>query len=65
MSDDSLKTLAQRFFRTCLCILGGVLALWLAIQFAAQIWAWLLLGLAVVAAVGVAVWLLHRRYDRW
>lgn len=65
MSDDSPKTLAQRFFRTCLYVLGGLIALWLAIEFASRIWGWILLGLlAAVATIGL-LWLGRRRRDRW
>lgn len=66
MADDAPRPLAQRFFRACLLILGGVVALWLALELLAQFWGWLLLlaALALVifgAVVGYQFW----RERRW
>lgn len=64
MADDTPKTLAQRFFRTCLFILGGILALWLALELLAQLWGWLLLAAGVAAFIWAVVWFIRWRRDR-
>ncbi len=58
MSRDTPPPVTSRFFRACLLILGGVFALWLAIDLLAQFWGWvLLIGVAVaVLCLGVAAW---------
>lgn len=58
-------TMSQRFFTACVLILGGAIALTIAIEFLAQIWGWLALG----AVVAIVIWILVRvaksRQDRW
>lgn len=65
MSDESPKSLAQRFLHTCLLILGGVIALWLAIETASHIWVWLILGAVTALGAGLLIWWARRRSDRW
>lgn len=66
MSDPPRLGYVQRLFRACLLILGSVLAIWLTLQFLAQIWGWLLLIAALIAGATVAVlWLKHWRGRRW
>lgn len=47
-----------RFFRACLLILGGILALWLALELLAQFWGWIvLIGVIVLAwCAGIAAY---------
>ena len=54
MSDSQGSSLVQQFFRACLLILGGILAICFAVELLAQIWGWLLLiaGVAVLGFVG-------------
>jgi hypothetical protein len=61
VSVDNPKTLAQRFFMFCLLILGGILALSLALEVLARIWGWLLLA----GCVWVAIVILRARRNRW
>ena len=59
------KSVAQRFFDTCLLVLGGVVALWLALQFLAQFWSWIVLVLSVAGVIWVTVLVVRARRDRW
>ena len=56
MSDPKPPTIVQRFFRACLLILGGMIALWLALELLAQFWGWILLILVVVLVLCAAVY---------
>lgn len=56
MSDDSPPTIVQRFFRACLLVLGGILALWLSLELLAQFWGWLLLIAAIALILCAAIW---------
>ena len=64
MTGDNPKTVAQRFFMFCLLILGGVIALTLAVDFLAKIWGWLLLLGLVMIAIWVTVVVVRARRDR-
>jgi NADH:ubiquinone oxidoreductase subunit 2 (subunit N) len=55
------KNIAQRFFDLCLLLLGGIIALWVALQFLAQFWGWLVL----VAAIWALVAIMRARRNRW
>ncbi|WP_454114857.1 hypothetical protein [Microbacterium lacticum] len=50
MPDETPTPTPTRFFRACLLILGGIVALWLALELLAQFWGWVLLivGIALV-----------------
>ena len=50
MPDETPTPTPTSFFRACLLILGGIVALWLALELLAQFWGWLLLifGIALV-----------------
>ncbi len=63
--ESSPKKLAQRFFDLCLLVLGGVIALWVALQFLAQVWGWLVLITVLVAALWALVAILRARRNRW
>lgn len=66
MADDTPRPLALRFLRTCLMLLGGVAALWLAVDLLAQFWGWLLLLVAIALVVfGVAVGYQYWLDRRW
>jgi uncharacterized membrane protein YdbT with pleckstrin-like domain len=58
MPDSTPPSIFQRWFRACLLILGGVLALWLALELFARLWGWLLLavGIALMLWCGVAAY---------
>jgi uncharacterized membrane protein YdbT with pleckstrin-like domain len=56
MADPKPPTLVQRFFRACLLILGGILALWIALEILAQFWGWILLTGVIVLTLCAAVW---------
>ncbi|GAA2021750.1 hypothetical protein GCM10009819_00320 [Agromyces tropicus] len=65
MADETPTPTPQRFFHACLLILGGIVALSLALELLAQFWGWLVLiaGIALViwaAVVGVRHWREHR-----
>ena len=59
------KNLAQRFFDLCLLLLGGIVALWVALQFLAQFWGWIVLIAVLVAAISALVAILRARRNRW
>lgn len=61
MSEPKPPTIVQRFFRACLLILGGILALWLALELLAQFWGWLLLIAAIVLILCAVVY----AYRHW
>ncbi|MCU1580040.1 MAG: hypothetical protein JWP19_2244 [Rhodoglobus sp.] len=65
MTDKEPKSIAQRFFDLCLLLLGGVLALWLALQFLAQFWGWLLLIAGIAGGIWLAVVIVRARRNRW
>lgn len=55
MTDDTPPSIVQRFFRACLLILGGILALWLALELLATFWGWILLIRVIVLILCAAV----------
>lgn len=61
MADDTPRGAAERFFRLCLFLLGGIVALWLALELLAQFWGWLLL----IAAVALVWWCAVIAYRYW
>jgi len=58
-------TMSQRFFTACLLILGGAIALTIAIEFLAQIWGWLVLGVVVAIVIWILARVAKSRQDRW
>lgn len=61
MAENSPSSPPQRFFRGCLYVLGGIVALWLALELLAQFWGWILLA----AAIALAVWTSVVSYQLW
>lgn len=61
MANDSPRSLPQQFFRACMYLLGGVLAVWLALELLARLWGWILL----LAAVALIVWAGIAGYRLW
>jgi ABC-type uncharacterized transport system permease subunit len=59
------KNLAQRFFDLCLLLLGGIIALWVALQFLAQFWGWIVLIAVLVGAIWALIAVLRARRNRW
>jgi uncharacterized membrane protein YdbT with pleckstrin-like domain len=58
-------TMSQSFFKACLLILFGIVALWIAVDLLAHFWGWLLLAAGVAGAVWVAVLVVGDRRNRW
>jgi 1,4-dihydroxy-2-naphthoate octaprenyltransferase len=58
MADEPSRSTTQRFFRACLYILGGIVALGLALELLAQFWGWLLL-------IGVVSFAVAATYRWW
>lgn len=56
MPDSTPPPITQRFFRACLLVLGGIVALAIALELLAQIWGWLLLIAGIVLVLCAAVW---------
>lgn len=56
MADSTPPTIVQRFFRACLLLLGGVAALWLALDLLSQFWGWIVLISAILLMLCAAVW---------
>ncbi len=52
---DTPPPITSRFFRACLLVLGGVVALWLALELLAQFWGWLLLAVCIALMLWCAV----------
>jgi len=63
--ESNPKSIAQRFFELSLLILGGVMALWLALQALAQIWGWVLLLVGVAGVSWAAIAFARSRRNRW
>lgn len=56
MAEQSPSPLPQRFFRACLLILGGVIALAVALDLLARVWGWIaLIMLIILTAWATAV----------
>lgn len=62
--DDKPVPLMTRFFYGCLLLLGGIIALTIALQLAVQVWGWLLLLAILGLLIGGGVWYLRWRNDR-
>lgn len=62
---DKPDDLAHRFFRACLLILGGVIALNLAVDVLRCIWVWLAIAAAGIAVIWAAIRWLRGRTGRW
>lgn len=56
MGDSTPPPITQRFFRACLLILGGILALWVALELLARFWGWILLVSVIVLVLCAAVY---------
>lgn len=56
MPSEGPPPITSRFFRACLLILGGVVALWIALELLAQFWGWILLISAIVLVLCAAVY---------
>ena len=61
MADDSPRSLPLRFFRGCSLLLGGIVALWLALQLLAQFWGWILL----ITGIALVLWCAVIAYRYW
>lgn len=64
--DEKGKTsMFQRFFSACLLVLGGSIALSIAVDYLSGIW----LQLVIIAVVLISIWIIIRiirsRQDRW
>lgn len=63
MADQSPSPLSQHFFRACLLILGGVVALWVALDLLARFWGWIALIMIVVLILRVGISFYRWRRD--
>ncbi len=61
MADSTPPTIVQRFFRACLLILGGIAALWLALDLLAQFWGWVVL----IVVIALVLWCAVIAYRYW
>lgn len=62
MPDNSgPRSLAERFWKTCLFIFGGVILLVLTIELLKAIWWILTIAIAVIAVIWVTAWWWRRR----
>lgn len=61
MPDETPTPTPMRFFRACLLILGGIVALWLALELLAQFWGWVLL----IVGIALAWWCAVIIYRYW
>jgi Flp pilus assembly protein TadB len=59
------SNLARAFFRGCVFVLLGVVALSVALALLSRIWLWLLLVAFITCALVVVARLLRWRRDRW
>ena len=65
MPDNSgPRSLAERFWKTCLLIFGGVILMTLTIELVKAIWWILAISAAVTSVIWVAVWW-WRRQNTW
>ena len=58
-------TMSQRFLTACLLILGGVIALYVAIELLSHFWGWIVLSAAVILVGWIAFKVIQARRDRW
>ncbi|MDQ4213750.1 hypothetical protein [Microbacterium capsulatum] len=65
MADEIPRGLAERFFRLCLYLLGGALALWATVWLIGQFWGWLLIIGIIAAVLCVAVAVYRYWWGRW
>ena len=63
--DKENEPMSRRFLTACLLILGGIIALWFAVQLLAHLWGWLLLVAGLALAGWVAFKILQSRRNRW
>lgn len=61
MPSDTPPPITSRFFHACLLVLGGILALWLALELLAQFWGWVLL----VVSLALVLWCVVAIYRYW
>ncbi|PPF44871.1 hypothetical protein C5B85_09030 [Pseudoclavibacter sp. AY1F1] len=55
------RSLAEKFWTTCLYVFGGVILLTLAIEVVKNIWVYLLIGAVIVLLITVGIWWWRRR----
>ena len=65
MATEQPKSIFQRLFNICLLLLGGTIALSLALQLLSQIWGWLLLIAGLAGAIWIAVRIVRARRNQW
>lgn len=59
------EPMSRRFLSACLLILGGVIALGIAIELLAHFWGSLLLAAGIATAGWIAFKVIQSRRDRW
>ncbi|GAA0993407.1 hypothetical protein [Subtercola frigoramans] len=58
-------SMSQTFFRACMALLGGVIALWIALELIARFWVWLLIIAVLIGAIWAVVRIIKARNERW
>lgn len=64
MPESTPPPITQRFFRACLLILGGIVALWMALELFARFWGWILLISVIALVLCAAVWVYRYWWGR-
>ncbi|MGE3795592.1 MAG: hypothetical protein AB7I38_16940 [Dehalococcoidia bacterium] len=62
---EDKPTMSQSFFRACLLILAGIVAIWIALELLARFWFWIVLIAVLLLAGYVAYRVIKARQDRW
>lgn len=62
---EPTRSLAGRFLLFCVFVLGGILAIWLALEVLARIWGWVLLVLLLIGLGYLVFVLIRRLQNRW
>lgn len=62
---EDKPTMSQSFFRACLLILGGIVAISIALELLARFWFWIVLIAVLLLAGYVTYRVIKARQDRW
>jgi uncharacterized membrane protein len=62
---EGKPTMSQSFFKACLLVLFGIIALAIAFELLARFWGWLALISAMVVGIWIAVKIYRAKRDRW
>jgi uncharacterized membrane protein AbrB (regulator of aidB expression) len=62
---DQPAAMTRSFFHACLLILGGMIALSMAVDVLRCIWPWIITALVVAGIVYGVVWWIRQRSGKW